>query len=128
MKRIKGKIAIMLCVSMVMCSTLPSLASENDLIESTTELRKVEKLNEDLGEENADEILSNYREFLNDETESHDDLDCSKQHDECETESIEIEENIDEDYEEVVEESFVAWLSLIFTVPVAMFIYDDVLK
>lgn len=58
MQNIKKYLAIFLSIAMVMCSTLPSLASENDALQETTESKIVEQLKEDLGEERAEEILS----------------------------------------------------------------------
>ena len=64
---IKKCIAICLSIAMVMCSTLPSLASGNDALQETTESKIVEQLKEDLGEENANEILNAYEETRNED-------------------------------------------------------------
>lgn len=41
-----------------MCSTLPSVASEIEVIDETTKSKIEEQLREDLGEERANEILN----------------------------------------------------------------------
>ena len=67
MQYIKKYLAILLSIAMVMCSTLPSLASGNDAVYETTESKIVEQLKEDLGEEKANEILNAYEETRNED-------------------------------------------------------------
>ena len=104
MKSIKGKIAIMLCVAMVMCSTLPSLATGND-VEQTTTSKIVEQLKEDLGEEKATEILNSSSEALSGENETSTTVENSEQ-DNIIVEESDTEESIEEGGSggEVVEE------------------------
>ena len=58
MKNIRKFLAIILSIAMVMCSTLPSVASEIEVIDETTKSKIEEQLREDLGEERANEILN----------------------------------------------------------------------
>ena len=58
MKYVKKCVAICLSIAMVMCGTLPSLASGNDALKEITESKIVEQLKEDLGEERANKILN----------------------------------------------------------------------
>lgn len=58
MKKIKRILAIILSITMVMCSTLSSFASENDALQEITESKIVEQLKIDLGEERTNEILN----------------------------------------------------------------------
>ncbi len=57
MKSIRKVLSLILCMSMIICSTLPSFANENDLAETTSESKIVEQLKIDLGEEKAEEII-----------------------------------------------------------------------
>ena len=58
MKNIRKFLAIILSIVMVMCSTMPSVASEIEVIDETTKSKIEEQLREDLGEERANEILN----------------------------------------------------------------------
>ncbi|MBR3288300.1 MAG: BspA family leucine-rich repeat surface protein [Lachnospiraceae bacterium] len=57
MKSVKKRLAILLSIAMVMCSTLPSLASKSDVLDETAESKVTEELCEDLGQNAAEDIL-----------------------------------------------------------------------
>lgn len=57
MKSLKKRLAILLSIAMVMCSTLPSLASKSEVLDETTESKITEELCEDLGQKAAEDIL-----------------------------------------------------------------------
>ena len=53
----KRLLAMVLSITLIICSTLPSLAQENNVQESTVDGKIVEQLKSDLGVEKAEEIL-----------------------------------------------------------------------
>ena len=70
MKKNKKMTAIFLSVVMVMCSTLPSLASNNDAVNIETTSKIVEQLKEDFGEEKANQILESSSILLDENNET----------------------------------------------------------
>ena len=54
----KRLLAMVLSITLIICSTLPSLAQENNVQESTVDGKIVEQLKSDLGVEKAEEILA----------------------------------------------------------------------
>ena len=80
MKKVKKLVALVLSIAIIMCSTLPSLATGND-VEQTITSKIVEQLKEDLGEEKATEILNSDSESLSGKTESSTSMDSNNGND-----------------------------------------------
>ncbi|MBR1455442.1 MAG: BspA family leucine-rich repeat surface protein, partial [Lachnospiraceae bacterium] len=58
MKFIRSIIAIVLSITLIICSTLPSLAQKNEVQESYVDSKIVEQLKADLGSEKTEKLLS----------------------------------------------------------------------
>ena len=95
MKKVKKLVALVLSIAIIMCSTLPSLATGND-VEQTITSKIVEQLKEDLGEEKATEILNSDSESLSGKTESSTSMDSNNGNDETTVEGSDNEESVDE--------------------------------
>ena len=95
MKKVKKLVALVLSIAIIMCSTLPSLATGND-VEQTYTSKIVEQLKEDLGEEKATEILNSDSESLSGENESSTTIVSSKKQDDSIVEGSDGDESIGE--------------------------------
>lgn len=95
MKQLKKSIAKALIIVLIMSSTLPCMATGND-VEQTYTSKIVEQLKEDLGEEKATEILNSGSESLIGETESSTTMDSNNGNDETTVEGSDNEESSEE--------------------------------
>lgn len=98
MKSFKKHLAILLSIAMVMCSTLPSLASQTDNLDEVTESKIVEELKDDLQNEETVGITD-----LEQTSETEEELEEMLEESE-EGQEEEVEEETEEDQKENLDE------------------------